>query len=504
MRPRPGAAEDSVRTPAFSRPGHGPPVWLGHIGRRKSLAGVVVSTGVPVRAATSSARQAPAPVDLTVDGLVAPLGVDDVPEFAWRLADTRRGATQSAYRVVVTTRPSSTGVHAHRVWDSGRVVSARQAFVRYGGPALPSDSAFSWTVQVWDQAGLRGPFARRAIFATALHNTDWLASWIRRAKPGVPDPDEYTFARREMTLSPATITRARAFVSGSHQFELWINGVRVAKGPSFSYPSEQYYQAVDVTSVLRAGAANAIGALYHWYGSGQGRPKSAPGLIVQLVVDHADGSRDGGHRRQVARCWRRRGCPPKRRNNDGGDYVESINGLAWPTGWDRPGSTTRSGSRRASAASTRSRRSRTSPGNARASSKRRRRRPIPDRVPTGSYVADFGVVIAAVPTVTFHHGVAGHVVPMHAGCPRPVGPDTTRVPGGVSITRRHENTDMSYSYVERAGRQTFHPFNYLGFRYLQIDDPGEPAVPSGTSWHWSGTTKYLTNTRRLSPARTPR
>jgi len=33
---------------------------------------------------------------------------------------------------------------------------------------------------------------------------------------------------------------------------------------------------------------------------------------------------------------------------------------------------------------------------------------------------------------------------------------------------------MSYSYVERGGGQeTFRPFDYLGFRYLQIDDPGE-------------------------------
>jgi alpha-L-rhamnosidase len=33
---------------------------------------------------------------------------------------------------------------------------------------------------------------------------------------------------------------------------------------------------------------------------------------------------------------------------------------------------------------------------------------------------------------------------------------------------------MSYSYVERgSGPETFRPFDYLGFRYLQIDDPGE-------------------------------
>ena len=46
--------------------------------------------------------------------------------------------------------------------------------------------------------------------------------------------------------------------------------------------------------------------------------------------------------------------------------------------------------------------------------------------------------------------------------------------GSVSTTAGTQHTDMSYSYVERDGDQTFQPFDYLGFRYLQIDDPGEP------------------------------
>ena len=37
-----------------------------------------------------------------------------------------------------------------------------------------------------------------------------------------------------------------------------------------------------------------------------------------------------------------------------------------------------------------------------------------------------------------------------------------------------QHTNMSYSYIERGGGpETFRPFDYLGFRYLQIDDPGE-------------------------------
>ncbi|HEY2428987.1 MAG TPA: family 78 glycoside hydrolase catalytic domain, partial [Acidimicrobiales bacterium] len=81
-----------------------------------------------------------------------------------------------------------------------------------------------------------------------------------------------------------------------------------------------------------------------------------------------------------------------------------------------------------------------------------------------------GQVIAAIPTVTFHHGAAGRRVTMHTGYLLDA--------GAVSTTKGTQGTDMSYSYVERGGGpETFRPFDYLGFRYLQIDDPGELPGP---------------------------
>jgi alpha-L-rhamnosidase len=71
-----------------------------------------------------------------------------------------------------------------------------------------------------------------------------------------------------------------------------------------------------------------------------------------------------------------------------------------------------------------------------------------------------------VPTVTFHHGVPLHLITMRAGYLLDAG-------GTVSTTRGTQHTDMGYTYVQRGGMQTFHPFDYLGFRYFQIDDPGE-------------------------------
>ncbi len=87
-------------------------------------------------------------------------------------------------------------------------------------------------------------------------------------------------------------------------------------------------------------------------------------------------------------------------------------------------------------------------------------------LPSGSVVVDFGKVYAGRPTVSFHQGLEGRTVPMHVGYT--LDPD-----GAVSTTHNTQATDLSFSYIQRDGPQTFEPYWYLGFRYLQVDDPGE-------------------------------
>ena len=81
-------------------------------------------------ASSAAARQPGPPVALKVNGEPSPVGVDpDDVSFAWQVADPRRGAIQSAYRLVVS--PAGGGA---KVWDSAEVISGRQAFVAYEGP----------------------------------------------------------------------------------------------------------------------------------------------------------------------------------------------------------------------------------------------------------------------------------------------------------------------------------------------------------------------------------
>jgi len=328
-------------------------------------------------------------------------------------------------------------------------------------------------VQTWAAAGGPSPLAPPATFETGLADQDWHANWIRRATNDVADYDQYAYARKEFTLPAAPVVRARVYVSADQQYELTVNGVRAGKGEAYSYPDSQYYETLDVTRLLRPGAANAIGILAHWDGATKGHPAGTPGMIAQLSVLHADGTTDqivtDGTWKVLKGNW----LPGTQRDLEGDvvDYVENIDGLHAPLGWDRPGYDDRVWQPATVLGP-----AGTAPWTTLISVRTRIvQEPVAavslTRLSTGAVVADFGRVYAAVPTVTFAHGVAGRRITMHGGYLLDAG-------GDVSTTRGTQHTNLAYSYIERRGRQTFESFDYLGFRYLQIDDPGEPLTAS--------------------------
>ena len=63
--------------------------------------------------------------------------------------------------------------------------------------------------------------------------------------------EDFSLFRKQITVTPSPIVRARAYMSAGQQFDLRVNGVRVAHGPSFAYPDEQYYEATDITQAAR-------------------------------------------------------------------------------------------------------------------------------------------------------------------------------------------------------------------------------------------------------------
>ena len=87
------------------------------------VGGALVAVLVSALAAPAGAAPAATPGRpdaLTVDGLTRPIGLapTDV-QFAWHVGDTRTGAVQSSYRIVVRTAPVPGGAAGAPVWGSG-------------------------------------------------------------------------------------------------------------------------------------------------------------------------------------------------------------------------------------------------------------------------------------------------------------------------------------------------------------------------------------------------
>lgn len=405
------------------------------------------------------------PTELRTEYAPNPIGIDESsPCLRWRVETDRRGARQSAFRVLVASTQTKLDDDKGDIWDSGKRKTARPA-VEYDGAPLMSGKRYHWKVRIWDESEMKGVWSDPATWEMGLLEADdWEASWIRRPEDGEFEQGQFSYFRKPITLDDE-VNRARAYVSASHKYALTVNGSIVDRGQSFSYPDYQYYKTVDVTNALNPGK-NVIGALNNWNGEGQGRPESEPGFILCLVVEFTDGSErtvmtDGSWRTDTG-PW----IATPLRNSEIAEPVEVIDGRRIPFGWDEPGFDDTEWDDAEVVGS-----HPTKPWKRLMAQNREIERRIVEpesveRLDSGSLVFDFGRVYAGVPVVRFESGVAGRRVEMCAGYHR-------NDDGMVSETEGTQWTDMRYAYVQRDGEQTFRPFNYLGFRYLQVDDPGE-------------------------------
>lgn len=416
---------------------------------------------LPASPAHAGGNRAPEPpTALTVGDRTEPLAVEGTPLFGWQPRDPDRDEIQTAYQIRVRTPAGRT------VWDSGRVGSRETAYQPYAGPPLAPGTAYLWGVRSWDRAGTASPWATSA-FSTGIGDGDWEAAWIRRT---TAEPDDYTLARRELAVTRSRVTRAVLYVSASHQYQAFVNGAEVDRGQAFAYPGEGYYQATDVTSALEKsrGGRAALGILYHWYGPGQGRPAGEPGLLARLVVEHADGTRQVVGTDATWKVTRGPWLDASYRNGDGRDYLENVDGriVEQQRGWASPGFDDTSW-QRATEVST------PAPHLTAQQTRLAYETRLPVSVSTlasGAIVADFGRVVTAMPRVRFRHGTSGTRVSLVAGY-------VLNADGSVSNTPQdNQSTDLSYSYVQSTGDQTFTAFTYEGFRYLQLDHPGDIAA----------------------------
>ena len=213
-----------------------------------------------------------------------PLGIDVAqPRLSWLLHDERRGARQSAWRVLVASTLEALGRDQGDLWDSGRVEDDRSIQLAYAGQALVSRQQCYWKVQVWDQVHVASAWSAAAHWSMGLlRPEDWHSHWIgydaasRAADEqahsdalltlqglkwvGIPatlgTPGVDTCLRRQIDL-PADrhLIRATLALYGFHECTALVNGTVIGHAAQWE-PTAR----LEATASLHPGA-NVIGII---------------------------------------------------------------------------------------------------------------------------------------------------------------------------------------------------------------------------------------------------
>ena len=191
------------------------------------------------------------PQDLRCEYQTNPLGLDVLqPRFSWIVSDARRGATQSAYQIIVSSRQKLLEENKGDMWDSGQIKSDQSVHVVYNGSPLASRERYYWKVRTWDKEGNTSPFSEIAWLEMGLLQQDeWHASWIGKKPekkerenekwpwgcwiwyPEERGVDKPVFFRKSFTIdSRKKITKALMRTTADNKFTAYLNGSKVGSG----------------------------------------------------------------------------------------------------------------------------------------------------------------------------------------------------------------------------------------------------------------------------------
>ncbi|HEY4414987.1 MAG TPA: family 78 glycoside hydrolase catalytic domain [Verrucomicrobiae bacterium] len=281
------------------------------------LACVLVMSGFIALPAAASVPLKP--VELHCEYLANPIGIDVVqPRLSWVLAlgkpswfanrGESRDRAQTAYHILVASSAEKLAANQGDLWDSGKVDSDATAQIVYAGAALKSRQPCFWKVEIWDEQHRKSVWSETATWDMGLLEPhDWQGSWIGINMPTPTNSvsvNPAPYLRRDFSLRTG-IKRARLYASGVGYLELHLNGQKVGgnreRDPGYTdFDKRVLYVTHDVTSQLRPGTTNTLGAILGtgWYdvhdlavwgfehASWRGRPR----LQLMLVVDYSDGS----------------------------------------------------------------------------------------------------------------------------------------------------------------------------------------------------------------------
>jgi alpha-L-rhamnosidase len=280
------------------------------MGRIHSIAwGLALGSAMLLPAAKASSE----PVELRVDNLKTPLGIDDpAPRFSWQLLDPAHGARQTAFQIQVASRAELLRQNKADLWESGRIATDRSLNLIYAGVQLAPSTRYFWRVTVWDAAGKPYPKSEIGWWETGLLKQEawraqWIgyetaeedavrhapAEWIVNPEASAFDADKSTeqhFAYRQMVTMSKPVLRATLYATGQDTVAAWVNGTLLIAADLFpawkQMPWKKFVRA-DATGKLKEGANTIAIETIHYGGQTAGQ---APPMIATLVVEYTDGS----------------------------------------------------------------------------------------------------------------------------------------------------------------------------------------------------------------------
>lgn len=251
-----------------------------------------------VRTSSDSACQ---PLALRCEYLPDPIGLDvPHPRLSWRMDDPRRGAAQTAYRIVVAQGEGGLTSGRGLVWDSGKRQSDQQLVVYDGKPLAPFARYF-WRVELWDRDGRATAPSEVATFEMGMMDPgQWRGSWISDSASA--DTKGAAYYRAEATVSKR-VAFARAYIAVAGLYELHVNGSKIGDrrlDPMFTrYDRRVLYSSFDVTDRIKKGQ-NAVGVVLGdgWFnhqsraewGFDKAPWRGRPMFCFDMRIGYADGS----------------------------------------------------------------------------------------------------------------------------------------------------------------------------------------------------------------------
>ena len=242
------------------------------------------------------------------------------PRFSWQYETEQSNVMQASYRIVVASSRENAEQGIGDLWDSGVIESSDMLYIPYEGKQLHSRNIAFWKVYATLTYGKHHKKATtesdvQRFEISLLSPDDWHAHWIGRDYED-DNVNGHTaiaarYLRKEFSLKK-DVVKARLYISGLGVYNAFINGKWVdafeCLKPTLSdYTRRIYFNAYDVTELVREDGLNAVGVTLaggrfttvrhdnnylEWCGINHAAHYGLPQLPMQLEVTYKDGTTD--------------------------------------------------------------------------------------------------------------------------------------------------------------------------------------------------------------------